>query len=507
MKGFFEASFDRGTFRTAPAHVQGARLKAGAPRAWYRGYQRPDAGAIVRTACAALLLLAASSLPAHAACNSPPGGAGDQIYNSTHNVMQYCNGNQWIAMGSGGASSDPDTLGSLSCNDGDGIEFDGSQWICKAGGGGGGGGIGGGDMDDCADGDEVLFAWDEDSGAIVPRCVDKVPDAFSFTNATGVPLNVREVSNTVVLSGFDTGVALNVIVSGQGSPEISIQGGEWTTGGTIENGQSLRVRLTAAGSGNVTRTAAIMVGDASVNWSVTTSNNFCAPLGATQLPSGACRFQNKGTFDVALPPGRGMFVQVWGAGGNASNGHSAWTKCYGGGGGYAAGRIPPVASATTVKVFVGENGRGDDGGGGDYSGVFFNSITQGNARVIAGGGGAQRTTNTTCGGTGGGGGGTSGGSLGSATGGTQSAGGNSGGGALTAPTAGGNGYYGGGSSGSGGGGGSGYLHPSVTDGQLNTANNQNSAGSGQPNYVSNRGRGGYSYDYTGGDGLVVITFE
>lgn len=133
MKGIFEGSFDRRTVRTAPAHVQGARLKAGAPLSWYRGYQRPDAGSIARALCAALLLLAALSPAAHAACSSPTGAAGDQIYNSTHNVMQYCNGTNWIAMGADGAGGGPDTLGDLTCNSGESIEFDGTDWQCVGG--------------------------------------------------------------------------------------------------------------------------------------------------------------------------------------------------------------------------------------------------------------------------------------------------------------------------------------------------------------------------------------
>lgn len=134
MKGIFEGSFDRRTVRTAPAHVQGARLKAGAPLSWYRGYQRPDAGSIARALCAALLLLAVLSPAAHAACSSPTGAAGDQIYNSTHNVMQYCNGTNWIAMGSGGAGGGgSDTLGDLTCNSGESIEFDGTDWQCVGG--------------------------------------------------------------------------------------------------------------------------------------------------------------------------------------------------------------------------------------------------------------------------------------------------------------------------------------------------------------------------------------
>jgi len=37
---------------------------------------------------------------AHAACTIPDGEAGEQIYNADYNVMQFCNGTDWISMSS-----------------------------------------------------------------------------------------------------------------------------------------------------------------------------------------------------------------------------------------------------------------------------------------------------------------------------------------------------------------------------------------------------------------------
>ena len=45
---------------------------------------------------------------AYAQCTVPPGNAGEQFYNTTHNVMQYCNGSDWVnmgAIGGGGGGS------------------------------------------------------------------------------------------------------------------------------------------------------------------------------------------------------------------------------------------------------------------------------------------------------------------------------------------------------------------------------------------------------------------
>jgi hypothetical protein len=64
---------------------------------------------------AALALLAVFSAPvkAFAACSSPAGNAGDVFYSSTSTVMVYCNGTNWIAMGSSAAVS----YGTLTTND------------------------------------------------------------------------------------------------------------------------------------------------------------------------------------------------------------------------------------------------------------------------------------------------------------------------------------------------------------------------------------------------------
>ncbi len=75
-----------------------------------------------------LFLLAALSAllfpaTAHALCVNPPGDKGDQIYNSSHDVMQYCNGSKWISMGGGGGFN-------LSCAAGQVAGFDGTDWVC-----------------------------------------------------------------------------------------------------------------------------------------------------------------------------------------------------------------------------------------------------------------------------------------------------------------------------------------------------------------------------------------
>lgn len=45
--------------------------------------------------CALILVIA---LPARAACTNPAGEKGVMVYNVDYNVMQFCNGTEWVAM-------------------------------------------------------------------------------------------------------------------------------------------------------------------------------------------------------------------------------------------------------------------------------------------------------------------------------------------------------------------------------------------------------------------------
>ena len=60
----------------------------------------------------AITALAVLHGTAHAQCTVPNGVAGEQFYNTSHNVMQYCNGSAWVNMGGiggggGGMSGTP----------------------------------------------------------------------------------------------------------------------------------------------------------------------------------------------------------------------------------------------------------------------------------------------------------------------------------------------------------------------------------------------------------------
>ncbi|MCI5059487.1 MAG: hypothetical protein MRY79_00280 [Alphaproteobacteria bacterium] len=73
-------------------------------------------------------LLAFLPVSAKAACTNPAGTEGQQMYNTTYKVMQFCDGTNWVSMKGGTAT----TLDALSCADGEVAKWNnaGSAWEC-----------------------------------------------------------------------------------------------------------------------------------------------------------------------------------------------------------------------------------------------------------------------------------------------------------------------------------------------------------------------------------------
>jgi hypothetical protein len=67
-----------------------------------------------------------------ASCSNPYGQAGDIVYNANHNMMQFCNDTNWLAMAGGGGGSVTDTLADLSCGNDEIAKWDGDSWECAA---------------------------------------------------------------------------------------------------------------------------------------------------------------------------------------------------------------------------------------------------------------------------------------------------------------------------------------------------------------------------------------
>lgn len=103
----------------------------------------------------ALALLTLLPNQAFAVCANPAGAEGELIYNSTHKVLQFCNGTLWIATGgqitevdpkvgtltatkwctanAGGTAIDcteDEPMPNLSCADQESPKFEGGAWVC-----------------------------------------------------------------------------------------------------------------------------------------------------------------------------------------------------------------------------------------------------------------------------------------------------------------------------------------------------------------------------------------
>lgn len=100
--------------------------------------------------------------------------------------------------------------------------------------------------------------------------VDETPDVYSLTAQTGVVPGDVAISNTVTVSGIDASVTASV--SGDGSPQIRVNGGGLTASGSVSNGDTVVVSLaTAAGAYGASYTATLTIGTASADFVATTS--------------------------------------------------------------------------------------------------------------------------------------------------------------------------------------------------------------------------------------------
>ena len=152
------------------------------------------------------------------------------------------------------------------------------------------------------------YYWASQSGYIsagttfTASSVDTTPNAFDFTNQTGLEINTLTESNTVTITGITD--AATVTISGN-SAQFSIAGGSYGTSGTITNGQNLKLRMTTSSSFSTGVSTTITVGGVSDSVTFTTrAANVSAPtaITATQTTNTSSSSQ---TVDVTASGGTG----------------------------------------------------------------------------------------------------------------------------------------------------------------------------------------------------------
>ena len=107
---------------------------------------------------------------------------------------------------------------------------------------------------------------------VTTRAAVTRPNAFTFTDVTGIALSTLTTSNTITVSGIEAAANVSFVTSGGTVHEYSKNAGAWTAVGatTVNNSDTLAVRMISpagAGAGNNT----VTIGGVSDTYTVTTS--------------------------------------------------------------------------------------------------------------------------------------------------------------------------------------------------------------------------------------------
>jgi len=120
---------------------------------------------------------------------------------------------------------------------------------------------------------------------------DTYPDAFDSNlgaDQNNVALNTTITSSTATITGIDA--ASTVTISGEGSPQFSINGGSYTTSGSITNNQTVVLRFTSANTNNTARTATLTIGGRTGQVTATTTGE--------ATPHGLRVYNENGTVEI-----------------------------------------------------------------------------------------------------------------------------------------------------------------------------------------------------------------
>lgn len=113
--------------------------------------------------------------------------------------------------------------------------------------------------------------------SVTTRSSNENPVFADFTDQTGVEPSVTITSDAVTVTGIESSVTASV--SGEGLPELQVNGGAWVPAGTsatVANNDTIRLRLTSGAFGE-TRTATLDVNGVTQDFAATTRSADTAP--------------------------------------------------------------------------------------------------------------------------------------------------------------------------------------------------------------------------------------
>ena len=101
---------------------------------------------------------------------------------------------------------------------------------------------------------------------VTTRAADTTPDAFAFTDATGVNLSTVTESNAITVAGIEAAASFTV-TGGTAEKNAS---GTWAASGTVENGDTIKVRGTSSASYETAVNVVLTIGGVSDTFTITT---------------------------------------------------------------------------------------------------------------------------------------------------------------------------------------------------------------------------------------------
>ena len=110
---------------------------------------------------------------------------------------------------------------------------------------------------------------------------DTTPDAFSFTDQTGVALTTVITSAAITVSGIDASAAITVT---GGEYDINASGTFVSIAGTVSNGDTVRARHTSSGSYLTAVNTVVTIGGVSDTFTSTTRTEPAGASGGINAP-------------------------------------------------------------------------------------------------------------------------------------------------------------------------------------------------------------------------------